>query len=213
MGNSKAYSQTLDSLMRDVQNLVTLHPASEGTPGRPQGDTGPLLRSTVVLLHTAWENYVEQVALEGLDFLLTEIDQDHSKLSHPMRTKLAKVKNPWSLAGALWQSEARQVLSREAEKLNTPSVANVEALLKLAFGLSDGLHGNSWQGIRSGKVVLDIDSFVQEIRGEIVHKGTTPGALNKSGVNVWIAFFDKLTSRLDDKIAAHLLASTGTSPW
>lgn len=199
--------------MRDVRNLVTLHPTSEGTPGRPRGDMGPLLRSTVVLLHTAWENYVEQVALEGLDFVLREIDQDHSKLSHAMRKKLAEMKNPWSLAGVLWQSEARQVLSREAGKLNTPSVANTEALLELAFGLSDGLHRISWQGIKSGKVVLDIDSFVQAIRGEIVHKGTTPGALNKSGVEAWIVFFDKLTSRLDDKIAAHLLASTGTAPW
>ena len=57
MGNSKAYSDRFDSLMQDVRNLDALHPAVKGTPGRPPGDTGPLLRSMVVLLHTAWENW------------------------------------------------------------------------------------------------------------------------------------------------------------
>jgi len=73
VGNSQAFSQTYDSLIQDVQNLITLHPSTEGTRGRPAGDTGPLLRSAVVLLHTAWENYVERVAVEGLDFLLGQI--------------------------------------------------------------------------------------------------------------------------------------------
>jgi hypothetical protein len=70
VAHSQAYSQTYDSLIQDVQNLITLHPSAEGTRGRPAGDTGPRLRSAVVLVHTAWENYVERVAVEGLDFVL-----------------------------------------------------------------------------------------------------------------------------------------------
>src|ERR1700722_17533216 len=61
--NSQAYSQTYDSLIQDVQNLMTLHPSTAGTRGRPPGDTGPLLRSMLALLHTGWENYVERVAI------------------------------------------------------------------------------------------------------------------------------------------------------
>src|ERR1700683_1711879 len=98
VANSQA-SQTYDSLIQDVQNLITLHPSTEGTRGRPAGDTGPLLRSAVVLLHTAWENYVERVAIEGLEFLLGQIGSDHPKLHHALEQKLAALKNPWALAG------------------------------------------------------------------------------------------------------------------
>jgi hypothetical protein len=60
-----------------------------------------------VLLHTAWENYVERVAIEGLEFLLGQIGSDHPKLHHALEQKLAALKNPWALAGMGWQAEAR----------------------------------------------------------------------------------------------------------
>ncbi|NJC23237.1 hypothetical protein BJ994_002313 [Arthrobacter pigmenti] len=199
--------------MKDVQNLDELHPAPKGTPGRPLGDTGPLLRSMVVLLHTAWENYVEQVALEGLEFLLREIGEDHSKLPHALRQKVATAKNPWDLAGSAWKTKAREVVLREADTLNTPNVEKTEKLLELALGLSNGLHQISWQKMSEVNVVANVDEFVQDIRGEIVHKGTTPGTLNKAGVASWTSFFRNLTKRLDKEIAAHLQERVGKSPW
>jgi hypothetical protein len=213
MGSSKAYSETFHSLMQDVQNLDALHPAPKGTPGRPPGDSGPLLRSIVVLLHTAWENYVEQVALEGLDFLLEEIGQDHTKLPHALKAKVAVAKNPWALAGILWQTEAREAVRREAAKLNTPNVANTESLLDLALGMPEALHGVRWQKMSNPKVVANIDEFVHDIRGEIVHKGSTPGTLNKADVGAWITFFANLTLRLDNKIGEYLLSVSGAKPW
>jgi hypothetical protein len=83
-------------LIQDVQNLITLHPSTEGTRGRPAGDTGPLLRSALVLLHTAWENYVERVAVEGLNFLLGQIGSDHTKLHHEWASWLFRVLLPQS---------------------------------------------------------------------------------------------------------------------
>ena len=212
MGNSQAYSQTYDSLIQDVQNLITLHPSTEGTRGRPAGDTGPLLRSAVVLLHTAWENYVERVAIEGLDFLLDQIGSDHTKLHHALEQRLAALKNPWALAGTGWKAEARNAVKLEVEFLNTPNVKNTERLLDLAIGLPDALHNISisWP---KGKVLANVDEFVHDIRGEIVHKGATLGPLHKGGVEEWIGFFDGLVSRLDKKIGTHLETETGTAPW
>jgi hypothetical protein len=213
VGNSRAYSQTYDSLVQDVQNLITLHPSTEGTRGRPAGDTGPLLRSAVVLLHTAWENYVECMAVEGLDFLLGQIGSDHTKLHHALEQKLAASKNPWALAGTGWQAEARNAVGREAGRLNTPNVENTEKLLDLAIGLPDALHGISWPKVGKAKVLVNVDEFVHDIRGEIVHRGATPGPLHKGGVKSWIKFFDGLVSRLDEKIGMHLETETGARPW
>lgn len=208
-----AYSQTYHSLLQDVQNLVTLHPSQSGTAGRPAGDTGPLLRSTIVLLHTAWENYVEQVAVEGLEAVLTWAGSDDSKLHTTMRQKLGALKDPWALAGSGWQTQARTALGREVGRLNTPNVANSEALLALAVGLPEALHHVSWQGIREARVLDRIDTFVHDIRGEIVHKGTVPGPLNKGGVESWINFFESLVPRVDGKLASHLATVTGGAPW
>lgn len=213
MGESNAYSVTFKSLTQDVASLITLHPSSEGTPGRPAGDPGPLLRSTVVLLHTAWENYVEQVALEGFGFLLSQIGDDHDKLHHQMRTLVGSTKNPWALAGSGWQSEARTILEKHVARLNTPNVANSEELFGLAFGASDILHSVSWQRAGNSTVVRKVNEFVHDIRGEIVHKGTTPGKLNKDGVKGWIQFFNNLVKQLDAKVADSLLDTTGTRPW
>lgn len=92
MGHSTAYSETYSNLLQDVQSVATLQTAREG--GRPPGDTGPLRRS-IVVLHTAWENYVEEVAVEGSDFYFASIGSDHSLLPHPLRSKLGSLKNPW----------------------------------------------------------------------------------------------------------------------
>jgi len=166
-----------------------------------------------VLLHTAWENYVEQVAVEGLEAVLAWAASDDSRLHSAMRQKLGALKDPWALAGSGWQKQARVAVLADAGRLNTPNVANSEALLDLAIGLPEALHGVSWQGIRSARVLERIDTFVHDIRGEIVHKGTVPGPLNKGGVESWINFFESLVPRVDDKLASHLATVTGTAPW
>ncbi|WP_299035862.1 HEPN domain-containing protein [uncultured Pseudokineococcus sp.] len=213
MATSRAQSDVYQLLLDDVKNLLTLHPSSSGTPGRPPGDTGPLLRSAVVLLHTAWENYVEQVAVEGLDVVLLACGDDHSRLHRRLRQALGDLRDPWALAGSGWQLEARRTVEKDVGKLNTPNVQNAERLFDLALGLESGLHELSWQGTGNAKVRENIDEFVHEIRGEIVHKGKTSGRLTKIGVESWLVFFDGVVRRLDLSIAQHLEAVTGTRPW
>lgn len=210
---SLTYSQTFESLMQDVQNLITLHPAQQGTPGRPAGDTGPLLRSSIVLLNTAWENYVEQLAVEGLTFLLANIGDDHRKLHKSMEQRLAALKNPWALAGYGWKVEARRVVEELAGRLNTPNVGNTEELLDLAVGVPNAIHDISWQKMSGAKVVDNVNEFVQDIRGEIVHKGATVRPLRKSDVTSWVGFFENLVPRLDEAIGRHLESATGARPW
>ena len=59
-------TQVFKQLESDVDVLLSLHSGS-GSAGRPAGNNGPLLRSALVLLVTAWENYVEQVLHEAVD--------------------------------------------------------------------------------------------------------------------------------------------------
>lgn len=103
-------------------------------------------------------------------------------------------------------------MESEAGKLNAPNRAKTEALLELATGLPDVLSDISWQGRSASSVQTELDDFIV-IRGEIVHKGQTPGELDKPGVESWISFFDRLTERVDAKIARHLDTTFSVSPW
>ena len=88
-----------------------------------------------------------------------------------------------------------------------------DARQKGPFGLPDALHDVSWPRMGEAEVLANVDEFVHDIRGEIVHRGTTPGPFHKGGVKSWINFFDGLVSRLDKKIGTHLEMQTGTAPW
>ena len=213
MGNSQAYAVTYDALMKDVVNLLDNHPSGAGSSGRPPGDTGPLLRSTIVLLHTAWENYVETVALEATDFLLSSIADDHARLHHALRRKLGERKDPWALAGDAWKVEARNAVQGAAGSLNTPDVLNTEQLIDLAIGLPAVMHDLKWKGRARDSAISELNSFVLDVRGEIVHKGTTPSALDKNGVRHWVTFVEGLVPRMDARIAEHLAARLGAAPW
>lgn len=214
MANSQAYNATFMSLLRDVRSLLDAHPSTGRTLGRPPGDTGPLLRSAIVLLHTAWENYVEQVALESFAFLLAQIGDDHSRLPSGLRDSLGRRKNPWILAGDAWMAEARKEMELKAGYLNTPNCSNVEEMLLMAVDLQAALHELKWQyRPNSDENREELDEFVQTIRGEIVHKGTTPSPLNKSGVQFWIRFIENIAKCLDAKLCDHLETKFGTAPW
>lgn len=84
------------------------------------------------------------------------------------------MKNPWALAGTGWQAEARNAVGQQVGRLNTPNVENTEKLLDLAIGLPDALHDVSWPKMGEAKALANVDEFAQDIRGEIVHRGTTP---------------------------------------
>ena len=209
--------RTYDKLDSDVGSLISLHPkVAEPGVGRPPGDTGPLLRATVVLIHTAWENYVEQAILEANAWILGEIGDDHSALPHGLRQAVAThaaKKDPWAITGNGWSQIARAHAEGKVARLNTPSRDNVNDLTEECTGVVDILASVSWRNKKHDQVSDDLNQFVHEIRGEIVHKGTTPGPLDLTGVKDWRGFTGRLVGAFDQKLAMGVKKIHGASPW
>lgn len=98
--------------------------------------------------------------------------------------------------------------------LNTPNCENTETLIAFATGLDDALAGLAWQRHQDSQQNRDdLDEFVHDIRGQIVHKGTTPDRLNKGGVKSWISFIQHVSEGVDLKLADHLESESCTRPW
>jgi hypothetical protein len=203
-----------DSLRRDVKTLLELHPTVRRPgAGRPSGDTGPLLRATIVLIHTAWENYFEQVVIEAASAVHDAIGTDHRRLPSGTRQVLGSKKDPWALAGDAWKAEADLSVRAKVAALNTPSAKNVEEIAQQCLGFVGLLEACSWQGKPPSAVREDLDMLVLEVRGEIVHKGRTPAPLHLSGVKSWDTFTTRLVDRADTAIYSHVVGSFGAAPW
>ena len=196
-----------DALLEDVRSLLEHHPASKlSGPGRPVSAPGvdPLLRACVSLCYTAWEVYVEEALRETVADLLNRDDPQDLPISLRDWAAAKAKSDPWAFAGEGW----KLVVATELEKrldgsggrsgFNTASPDGVIKLYKEVLGF-EPLTIVSWQGYANHKVLADVEKLV-EVRGEVVHRGTTSGVLDFRGVRNWIAFVERLCAKFDSRL-------------
>lgn len=206
--------KTYERIRGDLTTLLEYHPAlASSIKGRPRKDTGPLLRASLVLLVTAWENYIEEVARECFAALSETVAQDHSLLSTHLRGVIAKAAkaDPWAVIDVGWMEIARQDVESQISSLNNASSGQVDALFAKSPGLPGMLEQISWPGLRIGKAREYIIQLV-DIHGEIVHMGQALGKLDLDGVKSWLDFLDRLVPRVDSALAVALQSTYGISP-
>lgn len=209
--------QRAKMVLDDVASLLEHHPAqADPKPGRPAGPGyGHLLRSGVALCYTAWEVYVEEALLETVELLME--DTEPVDLPGTLREWVAEAKpSPWAFVGDEWRSEVITLVARRIEGddkgrygFNTASVGNVDGLYRQVLGVSP-ICGVKWKGRSNAMVRREISQLV-EIRGEIVHKGTTPSALNLNGVRTWSDFVTRVCDKFDDQLVEFRHGQTSTS--
>ncbi|WP_149204503.1 HEPN domain-containing protein [Actinotalea subterranea] len=199
---------------QDVEALLGLHTGS-GEPGRPVGNNGPLLRSAIVLLVTAWENYVEQAVTEVFDHAEPAIRNDHTLLSAHLRSAVAKKAkdDPWAVVHDGWLTVARTRAAYEIRSFNNAASRQTNELVHHVLGCEDVLNSVGWQAVSSTKAQTELTELVNDIRGEIVHRGTTPGSLNLPGVRSWRRFLSNLVKSFDKAIADAAEGRYGSRPW
>lgn len=196
-----------DALLEDVRSLLEHHPASKLLgPGRPAAAPGvdPLMRACVSLCYTAWEVYVEEALRETVADLSSR--DDPQRLPSSLRDWVtAKAKSdPWAFAGDGWKSVVADELDKRLDGsggkfgFNTASPDGVIKLYKEVLGF-EPLTSVSWQGYANDKVLADVGKLV-DVRGEIVHRGTTPSALDFNGVRAWITFVERLCKKFDERL-------------
>ncbi|MGW6021270.1 HEPN domain-containing protein [Streptomyces sp. NPDC055099] len=189
--------QNMTTALTDVETLAN---AGRGIPN------GPAVRASLILLCTAWETYVEDVIREAVHAIIETPDVTPDSLPDALRhrvTTQAKNKNPWVLAGDGWKTYTLQCVDGLVDALNTPKTDNVNKLLEQTLDLSKAIEQCAWQGVSSDRLIANLDDFVC-IRGEAVHRGTTPGDLNITGALSWQQWFTRLADRLDTLINMHL---------
>ena len=164
---------TFNYNMDDVHRLVEAYDALKPT-GQGKRGLGHLTRSSIVTLCACWEQYVEDVVLEGVALLR---DQANSANHLPLQVRKIlskKVKEakhelkPLELAGDGWRELYLVFATDEVRNLHSPKTAVIQTLLSNYLGV-DSQIAEAWT---LGKESLD--GFVS-LRNSIAHNGRAAG--------------------------------------
>ena len=188
-------------ILGDVTELLSHHPKIKNPgPGKPQGNTKPLLHACTVLTYTAWEVYVEDLLLEAVPYF-----EKHTQLPVLLRKKIAdRVQSkPWNLAEQAWTHEVVDAVksisvgANGSSGMNTANTRNVNSAFEVVFG-ERLLDRCRWRGQSAESNKKYIDQLVKR-RGALVHRGALDrgdGPLSLSGVRGWADWVGKLAGKL-----------------
>ncbi|MGH9015247.1 MAG: hypothetical protein ACRDZ1_15125 [Acidimicrobiia bacterium] len=198
-----------DEGLKIVDNVLSFAKTGAGKPGKKEES---LFLSSTAMAYAVWENYVEQVAIELVEFIASNIAPD----SVPDRPKQELSKNDaWHLAvhpgwRILWVDLVKtRALGSEAGTadygLNTASTAQVTKLFELvgvvAFAdLPDGM-------------TTHLDQLVRD-RGTIVHTAQAPSPdFRKADATGWREFVRELYEAFDRSLREQSALLVGRAPW
>ncbi len=187
---SNAYTQHLQVLLQDAEDLLNAHARLRtGRAGR-QWSLGALNRAVIVLCVSAWEAYVEEVVKEALTAI---------------RPAVGTPLGSWPALNA----SARSAIGR----FNNPNVDQVRALLTESLGLPDITASWSWRNCSAARA-RQLLAEALALRHQIAH-GVSPRPVVHSPYATSLPpFFRRLGTRTDAGIREYLVNVLGIAdPW
>ncbi|HEX3856031.1 MAG TPA: HEPN domain-containing protein [Verrucomicrobiae bacterium] len=186
---SAAYTNSLDALLNDAEELLQAHGKSKtGKAGRQWG-LGGLNRACVVMCVSAWEAYVESLIRESL-----------SKM------------RPAATSNIVWPILTHPA-ERELGRFHTPNPDQVRFLFSTCIGLDDVTVNWYWQKCSQKQAVQYLKDILK-LRHEIAH-GVNPRPSVDFGYAEWLLpFFRRLGEKTDATVKDYLVTTLGLpSPW
>jgi len=214
--------RNFDENRQDVEQLWLIHQeVAGGGVGRKYG-VDVLNRAAIVFITACWESFVEDVATEAYDFLLTNVRTAldvPSKVRDMVTRPLFEQKDSrkvWDLADAGWRpllaAHRDATLGRWIGTLNTPKSGQVNGLFEDLLGISRISLNWSWQNMTSEQAEKKLDHYVT-VRGNIAHRTEHDETVYKNWGSDYLAHVESLVSKTEGAVSVHLLLATGKTPW
>lgn len=218
--------KNFDKNAKDLGALIELHDYVEENLGsltkKQASELEVLLRSTVVLLVSYWEAYVEDICTEALDIIIEKVT-DPSKLPKELRKVVAdEVKSdanelrPWDLAGDGWKElikiRAQTLAASRNRSFNTPKSEQTKEFIGKTLGIKDISQSWSIKSMQPKDSATKLNELVS-VRGEIAHRGLVSEELTKDWVIEQIDFVGKLVAKTGGAINTHVKKTAGAGLW
>lgn len=209
---SKAYINFLH-IRVDVLKLVETHNFyTQNKPGRKS--LGHLTRSAVIMLCAAWERYNEDLLLESINYIssnINDINNLNKTVKKTISNKVKKDRNeikPIELAGIGWKMVWLDYAKLETEMLHTPKSAKLNLLFSTYLGIP--VYTKIWKT----KNPQEIDDFVSD-RGEIAHNGNKAKYITMNKLRKYQDMIIDNVIEIDSKMAIELqnMSSSQNLSW
>jgi hypothetical protein len=218
---SQAHAKFIEN-QEDVDQLWQIHEEIAGQgPGRKHG-VDVINRAAIVFITACWESYIEDVAVEGFDFLTANIP---NALALPAKVRDLVTKpifdqkdsrKVWDLADGGWRAlvvaHRQAVLDRWIGTLNTPKSVQVNRLIEELLGLTNISAQWHWQGINATQAALKLDEYIA-IRGNIAHRTEHDETVYRNWTTDYLGHVRSIVTRTEPAIGAYVAAAVGRAPW
>lgn len=218
---SKAHASLLENF-KDIGRLWDIHKDYAGGGVGYKGGVEILNRSAMVFISSCWEAFVEDLALEALDTMISSaasadaIPFDARRL---LTDKLKEDKNKkaiWCLSGEGWKDHLRKNASEFVKfNFNTPNPEKCETLFLNVIGLKKGELFGAWRWrkmtVENAKGKL---SKLVTVRGAIAH-GRQEAPISKAMCKGHHGHIKTLAEKTDEVIGKHIAKELklANPPW
>ncbi|WP_296033070.1 HEPN domain-containing protein [uncultured Alcanivorax sp.] len=196
----------------DVERLEIAH-GQLNPDGQGRRALGHITRSAMVMLCAAWELYFEDLIIESVNYINSNLDDPHD-LPSPIKKNIIKALAKDShelamfrLAGDGWKLPLFEMAEKDTEKLNTPKSEQLGVLCKNYLGIEN--ISSEWS------IGPDGINEIMTQRGEIAHRGR-----DAAYIPLWqlVEYKNKINLTVietDNYLAGHLkdLVVSNTQPW
>ena len=212
----------LQESMKDVKRLLQIHSDIGGNEQGRRYGIGVLNKSGVIFVAAAWEAFVEDVATQAIDHILSEAE-DYSSIPLPIRKAVAKGLEDhsndlkvWGLAGDGWKSEILnyrdQIIRDNISTFNTPKPHNVNDLYNKLLGIEKISSSWNWRSMKTASASAKLKKFI-ETRGAIAHRGDLTQSITKAFVSNHRDFIARLSVRTSNVVRKQVHKQIGSYPW
>jgi hypothetical protein len=209
---SKSFKKFEDKLLVDVDRIIESHATLNHDGGGRRG-LGHLTRSGVLMLCAAWELYLEEVLVEGVEYFVAKFNSPKLFPKSVQKELASFVKEskhdlkPLELAGDGWKTLYRDHVRNTLNGFHTPKSVNLDLLFKKFLGID---HFSAWWTLGDA----EIDRFVS-IRGDVAHKGRDARYVTISNLKEYLIKIKQTALDVDNELTAYLCQVTpGTErPW
>ncbi len=210
---------------KDVLTLWDIHKSYAGSgKGRKTPEVEVINRSVIIIISACWEVYIEDVAKEAFEYLITHCS---SPTQIPNKVKVFATKtikednNPleiWKLADDGWKTilTIHKVATIKEwvdnKRFNTPNTININKLFEELIGINKMSDSWNWKKMSKTQAAEKLEEFIK-IRGEIAHRLKNLSKVRKDAGVKYINHVENLVNKTDLKIESHILDLIGSMPW
>jgi len=215
----------IDSLkdnFSEIDRILEIHEEISGSGPGYKHNVQVLNKSAIVLLLACWEAFIEDLADNSFEFMLSQSKQPQVFPDHVLAIAAKEIKktnrNIWDLANMGWKSimelHKESILEKYTVRgaFNTPSPKNIDTLFSNLIGFTSISRKWFWSGMSIDNSKDKLDKLI-ELRGSIAHRVQSSRKVTKAYVKESRIFILRLAIISNNRIIKYIEDTTGKKPW